>query len=374
MNKTSLYNIRSYIGELFHRHEKELFGEYRKELYDTMKVTKRNIIFFIITVVIVYFLGVYQLPYYIQKPGGANPLNPIVEVSEGFESEGDMHLVTVSGLQATPIQYIMARMFSYQDILPLDQVFPEGISQDDYMHAQLQVMESSQEAATVVAYEAAGEDIIIDYNGVYVVSVVEGMPAEGKLETGDRIIGIDGNEIKESADLIDYVDSKKKNTVITIEFVRNEETLSEEITLEEFTEIENKVGIGISLVTDRNVSVEPEIEFTSGNIGGPSAGLMFSLEIYDQLTEEDLTNGLEIAGTGEVDYEGNVLRIGGIDKKIVAADKEGIDIFFAPNENGANNSNYQLAVNTAEDINADMEIVPVDTFEDALDYLNQLQK
>ncbi|MGJ9460584.1 SepM family pheromone-processing serine protease [Oceanobacillus sp. CF4.6] len=339
-----------------------------------MKVTKRNIIFFIITVVIVYFLGVYQLPYYIQKPGGANPLNPIVEVSEGFESEGDMHLVTVSGLQATPIQYIMARMFSYQDILPLDQVFPEGISQDDYMHAQLQVMESSQEAATVVAYEAAGEDIIIDYNGVYVVSVVEGMPAEGKLETGDRIIGIDGNEIKESADLIDYVDSKKKNTVITIEFVRNEETLSEEITLEEFTEIENKVGIGISLVTDRNVSVEPEIEFTSGNIGGPSAGLMFSLEIYDQLTEEDLTNGLEIAGTGEVDYEGNVLRIGGIDKKIVAADKEGIDIFFAPNENGANNSNYQLAVNTAEDINADMEIVPVDTFEDALDYLNQLQK
>ncbi|WP_067728274.1 SepM family pheromone-processing serine protease [Oceanobacillus damuensis] len=338
-----------------------------------MKVTKRNIIFFIITVALVYFLGAYQLPYYIQKPGGANPLNPIVEVVDGYDSEGDMHLVTVSGLQATPIQYLFAKMFSYQDILPMSEVFPEGISQDDYMHAQLQVMESSQEAATVVAYEAAGENITIDYDGVYVVSVVEGMPAEGILETGDRIIGIDGNEIKDAADLTDYVDTKQAEDTITIEFVRNDQTMREAIMLEEFSDIDNKVGIGISLVTDRNVTVDPEIQFSSGNIGGPSAGLMFSLEIYDQLTEEDLTKGKEIAGTGEVDYEGNVRRIGGIDKKIVAAEREGIDIFFAPYENGAENSNYQLAVKTAEEIGTDMEIVPVDTFEDALNYLQQTQ-
>ncbi|WP_087973030.1 SepM family pheromone-processing serine protease [Oceanobacillus rekensis] len=338
-----------------------------------MQVTKRNIIFFIIVVVLVYFLGAYQLPYYIQKPGGADPLNPIVAVSNGFESEGDMHLVTVSGLQATPIQYVLAKMFSYQDILPLDQVFPEGISQDDYMHAQLQVMESSQEAATVVAYEAAGENIVIDYNGVYVVSVVEDMPAEGKLEAGDRIIGIDGNKVEEAPDLIEYVETKQAQEVINIEFIRGEETLHTDIALEEFSDMDNKVGIGISLVTDRNVTVNPEIDFSSGNIGGPSAGLMFSLEIYDQLTEEDLTKGKEIAGTGEVDYDGNVLRIGGIDKKIVAADQEGIDIFFAPNENGKENSNYQVALKTADDIGTDMVIVPVDTFSDALNYLEQLK-
>ncbi|WP_010649502.1 SepM family pheromone-processing serine protease [Oceanobacillus massiliensis] len=338
-----------------------------------MKVTKRNILFFIIMVVIVYFLGAYQLPYYIQKPGGADALNPIVAVDGGYESEGDMHLVTVSGLQATPVQYLLAKVFSYQDILPIDQVFPEGVSQDDYMHAQLQVMESSQEAATVVAYEAAGEDITIDYNGVYVVSVVEGMPAEGKLETGDRIVGIDGKEIHEAADLIEYVETKQAQDKIEIDFVRGEETMNVAITLEEFSDLENKVGIGISLVTDRSVTVDPPIDFSSGNIGGPSAGLMFSLEIYDQLTEEDITKGKEIAGTGEVDYEGNVLRIGGIDKKIVAANKEGIDIFFAPNENGAEESNYEIALETAEEIGTDMEIVPVNTFEDALSYLEKMQ-
>lgn len=338
-----------------------------------MRFSKKYIISFVVIVILAYFLSVYKLPYYIYKPGGADALDPIVEVDEGYKSEGDMHLVTVSGLQATPIQYMWAKVLSYHEILPIDQVFPEGVSQDDYMHAQLQVMESSQEAATVVAYEAADKDINIDYNGVYVVSVVKGMPADGKLEPGDRIIGMDGNDIKESDDLIDYIGEKQEDDTVTVDVVRDEKERTEEITLTSFSDQEDKIGVGIRLVTDRSVTVDPKVHFTSGSIGGPSAGLMFSLEIYDQLTEEDLTAGQQIAGTGEVDYNGNVLRIGGIDKKVVAADKEDCSIFFAPNENGAENSNYQEAKETADAIGTDMKIVPVDTFADALDYLQKGQ-
>ena len=76
-------------------------------------------------------------------------------------------------------------------------------------------------------------------------------------------------------------------------------------------------------------------------IGGPSAGFMFSLEIYNQLTKEDLTKGYEIAGTGTISPDGTVGRIGGIEQKIIAADKAGADIFLAPNENGEKDSNYQ---------------------------------
>lgn len=315
----------------------------------------------------------YKLPYYIQRPGGADALNPIVKVEDGYESEGDMHLVTVSGLQATPIQYVLAKIMPNTEILPLDQVFPEGISQKEYMEAQLQVMESSQEAATVVAYTASGSDITIEYNGVYVVSVVEGMPADGVLQMGDRIIGIDNKPIKEANDLIHYVEQRKENDVVSIKFVRDDKTLTKDITLKNFDHLDDKVGVGISLVTDRNVTVDPEVHFASGNIGGPSAGLMFSLEIYDQLTEKDLTKGYQIAGTGEIDYDGNVHRIGGIDKKIVAADREGIDIFFAPNEHGAKDSNYEIAKKKAEEIGTDMKIIPVDTFDDALSYLEKLK-
>lgn len=330
-------------------------------------------IYLMIVIIVSYFLASYQLPYYIQRPGGADALNPIVKVEGGYESEGDMHLVTVSGLQATPLQYVLAKLLPHNEILPIELVFPEGISQKEYMEAQLKVMESSQEAAMVVAYEASGSEITIDYNGVYVVSVIEGMPADGILKTGDRIIGIDDNSIEEANDLIHYVEQKKANDVVTIEFVRDGETMKKSIKLEAFHHLEDKVGVGISLVTDREVTVDPPVEFTSGRIGGPSAGLMFSLEIYDQLTSEDLTQGYEIAGTGEIDYDGNVYRIGGVDKKIVAADREGVDIFFAPNERGKEDSNYQVALEKAKEIGTDMKIVPVDTFEDALNYLKQLE-
>ncbi|GGB45032.1 PDZ domain-containing protein [Virgibacillus dakarensis] len=338
-----------------------------------MKITKRHILYLIIVVAIAFFLSAYQLPYYIYKPGGADPLNPIVAVDGGYKSAGDMHLVTVRGGQATPIQYIWAKLLPHQEVLPLKEVRPEGITEDEYFHAQLQMMENSQEASTVVAYQAAGADINIEYNGVYVVTVIEGMPAEGKLKMGDRIIGIDGNEVKQADDLISYVENKNAGDTISIEFKRDDKTLTRDITLETFKKLDNKIGIGIQLVTDRSVTVNPKVKFSSGSIGGPSAGLMFSLEIYDQLTKEDLTHGYQIAGTGEMDYEGNVGRIGGIDKKVIAADDEGCKIFFAPNENGAPDSNYEVAKKTAEEIGTDMKIVPVDTFDDALQYLQNLK-
>ncbi|MFD1038763.1 SepM family pheromone-processing serine protease [Virgibacillus byunsanensis] len=338
-----------------------------------MRFTKRHIFYFITVVVIAFVLSTYQLPFYIYKPGGADALNPVVKVEGGHESEGDMHLVTVRGGQATPIQYAWAKVFPHQEILPLSQVRPEGVTEDEYMHVQLQMMENSQEASTVVAYQAAEADISITYEGVYVVAVVEEMPADGILKMGDRITSINGDNIEDAEGLISYVENMSAGDTITLDINRNDKQLTEEITLETFADSDNKVGIGIQLVTDRSVQVNPEVNFTSGNIGGPSAGLMFSLEIYDQLTESDLTKGYQIAGTGEVDYEGNVARIGGIDKKVIAADREGCDVFFAPNENGGAGSNYEIAKEAAAEIETDMEIVPVDTFEDALNYLNELE-
>ncbi|MFA1818677.1 SepM family pheromone-processing serine protease [Virgibacillus oceani] len=334
---------------------------------------KKHLLSLFIIIVIAYFLAAFQLPYYIYKPGAADELNPVVEVEGAFLSEGEMHLVTVSGGQATPLQYAWAMFLPHHEIRPLEDVRPDGITDDEYMHAQLQMMESSQQASTVVAYELAGQEINIEYNGVYVVSVMDDMPADGKLQMGDRIIGLDGDEITEADDLINYVQGKEAEETITVEFIREEETLEEIITLEALGELDGQPGIGIQLVTDRGVAVNPEINFSSGRIGGPSAGLMFSLEIYDQLTEADVTKGYAIAGTGEVDYEGNVYRVGGVDKKVVASDNKGIDIFFAPNENGKVASNYHIALEKAEEIGTDMEIVPIDTVEEAISYLQDLE-
>ncbi|WP_368654716.1 SepM family pheromone-processing serine protease [Ornithinibacillus sp. 4-3] len=337
-----------------------------------MKNTIRRLLLFgTITVILAFLLSTYKLPYYVYQPGSADPLTGVVEVEGATASEGQMHLVTVSGGQATPIRLLAAKLLPHHEIRRLEDVRPEGWTDEQYWHAQLQMMDSAQKSATVVAYEAAGKDITIEYDGVYVVSVVENMPADGKLMMGDRIVSVDGREVKETSDLVDYVTAKSAGDTVEVEFIRDEEPGSETLTLAQF-EDEDKVGVGIQLVADRQVKVQPEVTFSSGNIGGPSAGLIFALEIYDQLIEEDLTKGYQIVATGELDFEGNVIRIGGIDKKVVAADRQGCDIFFVPNENGAKGSNYEVAQQTAEEIKTDMEIVPVDTFQDAVDYMNQL--
>lgn len=199
------------------------------------------------------------------------------------------------------------------------------------------------------------------------------MPSEGILEIGDMIKQVDDTSIKEAQNLIDYINDKAVEDVITVHVVRDDKTLTKEIKLQAFPEDPERKGIGIQLMNDTEVLVEPSVEFTSKGIGGPSAGLMFALEMYDQLIEEDLTKGNLIAGTGEIDFEGNVHRIGGADKKVVAAHKRGAKVFFAPYEEGRKGSNYEEAKAAAEKIKTDMEIVPVDTFAEALDYLESME-
>ncbi|MFG6115238.1 SepM family pheromone-processing serine protease [Halobacillus sp. MO56] len=338
-----------------------------------MRLSRRYIITAIITVLLALFLGGYRLPFYIYKPGGAEELNPVVQVEGAYDSKGEMHLVTVRGGQATPIQYLLAKVRPFHQIYPLEDIRPEGISESEYYHAQLQMMESSQEASQVVAYKAAGKDIEIQYEGVYVMNLLDGMPAEEELKPGDRITRVDDKKVTESSDLVDYVDKMGEGESVKLTIERDGEEMVKEIELAPFPDQKDKVGVGITLVTDRSVDVNPKVQFKSGEIGGPSAGLMFSLEIYDQLTEEDITKGYKVAGTGEISYEGEVGRIGGIDKKVVAADNAGADIFFAPNDEGKEGSNYEVAQKTAQKIETDMDIVPVDTFQDALDYLNQIE-
>ncbi|KGX83345.1 SepM family pheromone-processing serine protease [Pontibacillus marinus] len=337
-----------------------------------MKQNKRYFIVGAIVVLIAFLLGVYRLPYYVYQPGSADGLNDVVQVQDGFTSQGEMHLVTVRGGQATALQFALAKIRPFHEVYELEQIRPKGVSKNEYYHAQLQMMESSQEAATVVAYKAANKQIDINYDGVYVMSILEDVPAHNKLKIGDRITKVDDKEIHKSEDLLEYVKGMKVGRQLDITFMRDGKSMTETVELVKHPK-EDRAVIGISLVTDREVEVDPSIDFSSGDIGGPSAGLMFSLEIYDQLTDKDITKGYQVAGTGEISYEGEIGRIGGIDKKVVAADDSGVDIFFAPNEGGKEGSNYEVAKKAAEEIGTDMKIVPVDTFQDALDYLEKLE-
>lgn len=329
----------------------------------------------IIIMAILLAVSFFSLPYYVSKPGMAKELDPIIEVEGGYEGKGNFMLTTVRMGRANIYSYAMAKLSKYQKIYPLEEVRSDEETDEEYNVRQLHLMDASKLAAIEIAYKKAGKPIQYEYTGVYVLNVIPQMPAEGKLKPGDRIFKVDDYEFASSKEFLDYVGGKKAGDAIILTYERNHEIHDTELMIDYFKDADYKgrAGVGIGLVDDKQILVEPQVSVNTEEIGGPSAGFMFSLEIYNQLTKSDLTKGYEIAGTGTISPDGTVGRIGGIEQKIIAADKADVDIFLAPNENGKKDSNYNAAVETAEDIGTDMKIVPVNTFNDAVDYLNKLE-
>ncbi|GLB61206.1 SepM family pheromone-processing serine protease [Cytobacillus sp. NCCP-133] len=326
---------------------------------------------FLIAAVIILLSSFYYLPYYVSKPGMAKELEPIIKVEDGFEEKGSFMLTTVRMGRANIYAFVMAKLSKYQELYTVEEIRGENETDEEYNVRQLHLMSSSKLAAIETAYKKAGIPLKYHYNGVYVLNIMEDMPAEGKLRAGDRIFKVDGKEFQSSEEFIGTVSAKQEGEEITLTYERQNQTKETNLTLKTLQET-GKPGVGITLVDDKEVEVDPAVNIDSEEIGGPSAGFMFSLEIYNQLIKEDLTRGYRIAGTGTINAEGTVGRIGGIEQKIVAADKADAEIFFAPNENGAEDSNYIDAVATAKDINTDMKIVPINTFDDAVEFLRKL--
>lgn len=315
-----------------------------------------------------------KLPYYVTQPGMASELQPIIEVENGFDKEeGSFSLTTVRFGRANPITYIWAKLNDYHYLHPLEEIRREDETDKEYIDRQLHMMEVSQESAIAVAYNKANKKVNFTFNGIYVDGVIEDMPAFTILNVGDRIYSVDQIEFQTAEEFIEYVSKKNVGDEVLINYERDGEQKEAKIKLAAFKDQPSKVGIGIGLVTDREIDVEPTITLKTQEIGGPSAGLMMSLEIYNQLVEEDITKGYKIAGTGTISSEGEVGPIGGISQKIVAADHDDVNIFFAPNGKNSSTSNYQEAIKTAEAIKTKMKIIPVDTFDDALNYLMKIE-
>jgi Lon-like protease len=326
-----------------------------------------------IVIALMMIAGIFfSLPYYVSKPGIAKELAPIIQVADGTEGKGSFMLTTVRMGRANIYSYVEAKLFDYVELYPLEAILHETETQEEYNARQLHMMAGSKLNAIEVAYKKAGYPVEYEYKGVYVVQVVPDMPADGKLRSGDRITKVDGQEFPSSENFIEYVGKKEAGDKVELTINREDKTKTVKVSVEPFKDDPKKIGLGISLVDDKEISVNPKVTVKTDEIGGPSAGLMFSLEIYDQLMEEDFTKGYQIAGTGTIDSKGTVGPIGGIDQKIVAADKAGAEIFFAPNEKEGKDSNYKLAVKTAREIDSKMKIVPVDVIDDAINYLKEL--
>ncbi|WP_026692139.1 SepM family pheromone-processing serine protease [Peribacillus kribbensis] len=328
---------------------------------------------FIFVLILILASTFITLPYYVTKPGMAEELDPVVKVDGGYHSKGEFMLTTVRMGKANIYSYLIAKASKYQELYPAKEILSDNETDQEYNFRQLNMMEGSKESAMEVAYKNAGKPFKSIFKGIYVMHVEEKMPAADILQSGDRIVKLDGTAFQSSKDFIHYLSGKKAGDQVEITFERGSSHYTKKVKLAELPGEKGRAGIGITLIDDRDVKTEPKVSIDSEKIGGPSAGLMFSLEIYDQLNKTDMTKGYKIAGTGEIFPDGTVGPIGGIQQKIVAADKTGAEIFFAPNEKGIKGSNYREALKAAKDIKTSMKIVPVDSFSDAVKYLEHLK-
>ena len=345
-----------------------------------MKTHKKIILILTVILATVAIWGavLIPLPYYIESPGGAADIRHVLTVNGQEDQEaGSYNFVYVQVHQATAIQLLAASFDKHSDIYTEEEM-TGGSSNEDYFRISQFYMQTSQNLAKYQGLSLAGKEVSMDFFGVYVLSLAKDSTFKGILNIADTVTSINGKSFESSAELIDYVSGLELGSDVTVGY----ESLGEKLSAEgQIIKLDNgKNGIGIGLVDHTEVKTDVPIEFQTENIGGPSAGLMFTLSIYTQIADPTLRDGRDIAGTGTIEKDGSVGDIGGVDKKVISAAQAGATIFFAPNnpvdeailkEDPTALSNYDEAVKTAKEEGLDIEVVPVKNVKEAIAYLEK---
>lgn len=307
-------------------------------------------------------VGAFMVPipvFYLYVPGPVRDVQKLVTVdgAKTYSSEGQLFLTTVRiNPTVTLVDLVKAGLDPHEDVVMKEDVTGGGTLRELEEQARLQMRESKQ-AARQTAFAALG---LRAGEGARIVEIIEGTPAAEVFEPRDRIIAIDGDEMTTACDVQGAIGDRDAGDGVHVVVLRDGKRLSFDVETAENPQLPGRPYVGVLLADFVGDSVT--VDFETGDIGGPSAGLMFSLALYDQLTPDDLTHGRKIAGTGTIACGGLVGAIGGVEEKVAAAEREGAEVFLAP----------ELNFEAAKEAAGDIEIVSIATFDDAVEYLEGL--
>ena len=302
-------------------------------------------------------------------PGPTEDTLGIVEIEgeQTYPSSGQLRLSTVAVDSNLGFLEWVAAMFSpVNDTVARDVLYPPGQTTEDVAEQNELLMEDSQIDATVAGLVAAGYDAEELYQGARIVQIAD-EAADGveALEVGDVVVEVDGVAVRTSEEAVAQVTEAAPGDRVVL-------TLADgrEVALVATSHPEDPDRALLGLLLQDEVDLPFEVTIDAGNIGGPSAGLMFALGIVDLLGPDDLTGGRTIAGTGTITVDGEVGAIGGIRQKIVGAtsprdeDAEPAEVFLVPSGN--------LAEARTAAVERDVLLVPVTTIDDAITALRAL--
>jgi PDZ domain-containing protein len=321
-----------------------------------------------------------QVPYYAFSPGPAYDVDEFIEVANESESDGELYFLTVSLREINALEWLQAQLDPRVDLAPRENVRPAGVSQEELQQQNRDLMDTSKQNAIFVALTELGYEVTYEAEGAGISSIIEGSAADGLLQVGDVIVGVDSQPVEFSADAVELIGGHPPGTTIRLEIDRptdesgeNYERLQLDLILGPFRAVDengdliedlDRGMVGVLLATHNLNTIFPiDVQIDSRNVGGPSAGLMFTLEIIDSLRDDDITRGARIAGTGTIQPDGTVGPIGGIVQKVYGAIDIGAEYMLVPA------GNFDDAITAAGD---DIELVRVETLADALAFLETL--
>jgi PDZ domain-containing protein len=306
--------------------------------------------------VLLVVLQSVTLPYYAEGPGPAREVESLIRVSgrPKYDSAGRLIMTAVSFQSVNGFQAIGAWLDPARALVSKSLFLQPGETEQQANRRAISDMDQSKiDASFVVLRKLAGYPKEHGL-GVLVEGVLPGCPSVGKLYPGDIISEVNGTSLAGPDAFRRALDEARPRTAVELLVRAGGRKTTVEVTPRSCDGSKRPL-IGISSVP----SFPFPISISSGDIGGPSAGMMWALGLYDLLTPGDLTGGRTIAGTGEIDLRGRVYPIGGVGEKIIAARRAGARVFLVPAANLAE------AEGAAEDI----RLIPVETIDDALRYL-----
>lgn len=329
--------------------------------------TKRFIIenYKILIVYLVLFaIILWPVPYYIYTGGGTLPVNSKITIDQETESAGSFNLAYVSEIKATVSTYLLSFLFpSWERVKVSDVTISDTETTEDVMIRDQIFLNDANQSAIKVAYEKAGKNFTIEKEVNRVIYLDP--QAQTTLKIGDALLAVEGVTVTDTTELREFVKTKKKGDLLTLEIERDGEKMQGTATVQE---INGELLLGISFLKEYIYKTDPNLTLHfSSNESGPSGGLIMALSIYDKLIPEDLTHGLKIVGTGTIDSDGKVGEIGGVRYKLKGAVSQNADIFLVPN-----GANYEECMELKEKNNYDIKIIGVSTFDEAVQALEEL--
>ncbi len=281
--------------------------------------------------------GLYVIPsdHYLVLPDRARPADPLVSVpgeKDDEDNAGGIYMVDVLVRKASLLERAFPGLAEGSSLVPAEQVNPAGVSDEQRRESSLNDMSRSQQIAAAVALRSLGRKVVVEPNGVEVTLVRPGFPAEGKLEIGDVIVRAIDSEIRTTGQLRDVMEKVEPGNDVRLVVDRGDKR--QEVTVGTGADPSDpkRAVFGVQIEQSAHIELPVAVKIEAGNIGGPSAGLAFALDIVDELGR-DLDRGRTVVATGAIQLNGTVDPIGGIQQKTIGARQAGADVFLVPDAN-----------------------------------------